>query len=68
MRSHEERRCSNLGPAQSRVSPSVRFEVKSISYEIAQVLVVCGVTREFKLPWREAGAPNHHDNGVDPDH
>jgi len=23
--------------------------------------------REFKLPWREAGPPNHHDNKVDSD-
>ena len=23
--------------------------------------------REFKLPWREAGPPNHHDDEVDPD-
>ena len=23
--------------------------------------------REFKLPWREAGAPNHHDDKVDSD-
>ena len=21
--------------------------------------------REFKLPWREAGPPNHHDDKVD---
>jgi len=21
-------------------------------------------TREFKLPWREAGPPNHHDDNV----
>jgi len=23
--------------------------------------------REFKLPWREAGSPNHHDDTVDSD-
>jgi len=23
--------------------------------------------REFKLPWREAGPPNHHDDKVDSD-
>jgi len=23
--------------------------------------------REFKLPWREAGPPNHHDDTVDSD-
>ena len=23
--------------------------------------------REFKLPWREAGPPNHHDDKVDLD-
>ena len=23
--------------------------------------------REFKLPWREAGPPNHHDDDVDSD-
>ena len=23
--------------------------------------------REFKLPWREAGPPNHHDDEVDSD-
>ena len=23
--------------------------------------------REFKLPWREAGSPNHHDDIVDSD-
>ena len=23
--------------------------------------------KEFKLPWREAGAPNHHDDKVDSD-
>ena len=23
--------------------------------------------REFKLPWREAGPPNHHDDNVDSD-
>ena len=23
--------------------------------------------REFKLPWREAGPPNHHDDQVDSD-
>ena len=23
--------------------------------------------REFKLPWREAGPPNHHDDKVDAD-
>ena len=29
----------------------------------------CKVTweREFKLPWREAGPPNHHDDKVDSD-
>ena len=24
--------------------------------------------REFKLPWRQAGPPNHLDNKVDSDH
>ena len=24
-------------------------------------------TREFKLPWHEAGPPNHHDDPVDSD-
>jgi len=23
--------------------------------------------KEFKLPWREAGPPNHHDDKVDSD-
>jgi len=26
-----------------------------------------GQKREFKLPWREAGPPNHHDDKVDSD-
>jgi len=25
------------------------------------------VKREFKLPWREAGPPNYHDDNVDSD-
>jgi len=25
------------------------------------------ITMEFKLPWREAGLPNHHDDKVDSD-
>ena len=27
----------------------------------------CLLKREFKLPWREAGSPNHHDDIVDSD-
>jgi hypothetical protein len=36
-----------------------------------QELSLCGCKatwkREFKLPWREAGQPNHHDVTVDSD-
>ena len=28
---------------------------------------VCVSGREFKVPWREAGPPNHHDDKVDSD-
>jgi len=27
----------------------------------------CSPQRGFKLPWREAGPPNHHDETVDSD-
>jgi len=29
--------------------------------------VPCKTKREFKLPWREAGPPIHHDDKVEPD-
>jgi len=29
--------------------------------------VQCAWNREFRLPWREAGPPYHHDNKVDSD-
>ena len=31
------------------------------------LLAGVGAQREFKLPWREAGPPNHHDNQMESD-
>jgi len=31
------------------------------------LLTLLGWPRQFKLPWREAGPPNHHDDKVDSD-
>ena len=46
-----------LGPVDSDGYPPPRKEGR------------CKATwkREFKLPWREAGPPNHHDDKVDSD-
>ena len=34
---------------------------------VKPLLVGRCLPREFKLPWREAGPPNHHDDKVDSD-
>ena len=34
---------------------------------LSQPWKVFPLKREFRLPWREAGAPNHHDDKVDSD-
>ena len=60
-------------PTQSHISPSI------LVYEEQRWLIRCHQIRqgivdvrlpgkkEFKLPWREAGPPNHLDDKVDPD-
>ena len=49
--------------------PRVRAERASNVSELPQLPVEgrCKAPwkREFKLPWREAGPPNHHDDNVD---
>jgi len=46
-------------------STNVQLKVYPFVYQEG----ICKATwkREFKLPWREAGPPNHHDNKVDSD-
>jgi hypothetical protein len=40
---------------------------RAVSYERGTPIRLQGWTREFKLPWREAGSLNHHDEIVDSD-
>jgi len=42
---------------------SIENEKISIGFDVS----IATWKREFKLPWREAGAPNHHDDKVDSD-
>ena len=39
----------------------------TLVYEDYMTLRSASSKREFKLPWREAGPPNHHDDKVDSD-
>ena len=38
-----------------------------MALETPGLKISCVAQVEFKLPWREAGPPNHHDNKVDSD-
>ena len=53
-----------------------KMEDRSCSEVVSVVWFVSGISggrckatwkREFKLPWRKAGPPNHHDDKVDSD-
>jgi len=48
--------------------PSVQKKLRSAAGTSANsARVFAAWKREFKLPWREAGLPNHHDDEVDSD-
>ena len=55
-----------VGEAEDGVAPRVRSPVP-IPAPILLQAGRCKATwkREFKLPWREAGPPNHHDDKKD---
>ena len=57
--------CSFISPCASLITPSRLLSFISATCEDGR----CKTTweREFKLPWREAGPPNHHKDKVDSD-
>ena len=46
---------------------SIKNSLSGQGHEAVQKMLVSMGDKEFKLPWREAGPPNHHDDKVDSD-
>ena len=55
------------GGGQMDARPKDEREVKARTWRCARPLRKVTWKREFKLPWRKAGPPNHPDDDVDSD-
>ena len=55
VRSHVERRCSNLGPTQNRTSPSI-LQYTKMNFVPSRIQIRCSFTLAFCMNYSEMGA------------
>ena len=64
---HQDPSTLHLGCEHQHFTSDVKVNISPRMCRAAAEYSSDGWKREFKLPWREAGPPNHHDDKVDSD-